>query len=1061
MSIKPLSTDCPNYRKISSLPFVGKISCPTVVSSFFSSFFSPFNPYSDEPSAPSIFLNEGNKGIINQITNFGKTLERYHPGKIRIVLDEFTEKYEEAKENLPSLKDTHRETLEEFNKKYNKLLLIELPNEQKNKIETSFNKFSEKFKALINAYDPEKIKEAYGLLDAFNETIMQSNQLYIGLGKVVGYIENKHLFLQTFKEQLNSIILLKEQFNPNLEDQGFSQITKKAANRARLLDLIADVNTIILKTLIPETSLKTIGKNHYVKKELLETILQKSEEVTSFMQTHIEKHRKTVFKKIRVYLNDDTSSFEDLQKKLERLPNDKKAQDLLLDLKKMRFYLKDDAPRSSCNALKEELGRLLKEQSYLFTKREKIALDCLLEELSVISSGKRFNKEDLQEQLNQCREIIKELIPKETIFSKTTVSLAKLGISLMKGHIPPNECKHSINLLNKFIEDPKVSFKGNERKKFLDLKEALLQEAISLDPNQLIPRKEISTLQIQECLKLIQEIEKRPPSKEGSKLAIEQELQKLAKHATNLSFMMFIDKKFFNPSRDSLFYRNIIQKSEELESCPKQLFLNELKMQGFSTWKIVAARICFFVTKHLGIESYIHKTISRTISNYSKMIYQKLDQECTHDQFHALSQKIVENATIYFHLLGSAILNAKKDAQRFPNPEQITILIVNQLLSSNLGDNEAPLKDLNLQDLYSKLIDDLVEKSESSLLKWIVSYLDKQDLISSIIETSIDSLLKPAPNGNASTLDLLIRDSLRILYKKLQQLEEEEEQVLPPNSLAEELAEKLMHSLNEYRDAQQMASSTKIAVARANFMSELRKHSPKLDGILDRQVKNYEQINYNAALLLDFQKTQVLQEKDKEALFILPVLRDKIMTPLNMIDHLLPHVSSENTTQENTVSITEVLSDKTHAFIRDKVDHVIKEKVTLALTKLLAAPPSEESLYDWIYQGLALTNQAIERPKENKEKQEAVKEEITELLSDISISIANTVPAIAIKDFTKMEHLSPLLAGKIPYDVAALISPVIQGRLQNIIGLATEKALYQPELMVQLGRRIILPVTTF
>ncbi|MEK7339899.1 MAG: hypothetical protein AABZ92_04205, partial [Verrucomicrobiota bacterium] len=651
MPVKPLSTDCPNYRKISFTPFTGKISCPTVVSSFFSSFFSPFNPYSDEPSAPSIFLNEGNKGIINQITNFSKTLERYHPGKIRIVLDEFTEKYEEAKENLPSLKDTHRETLEEFNKKYNKLLLIELPNEQKNKIETSFNKFSEKFKALINAYDPEKIKEAYDLLDAFNETVMQSNQLYIGLGKVVGYIESKHLFLQTFKEQLNSIILLKEQFNPNLEDQGFSQITKKAANRARLLDLIADVNTI-LKTLIPEASLKTIGKNHYVKKELLETILQKSEEVTSFMQTHIEKHRKTVFKKIRVYLNDDTSSFEDLQKKLERLPNDKKAQDLLLDLKKMRFYLKDDAPRSSCNALKEELGRLLKEQSYLFTKREKMALDCLLEKLSVISNGKHFNKEDLQERLNQCREIIKKLVPKETIFSQITASLSKLGIFLIKKNIAPDEHKRLIDLLNEFTKNPKISFKENEKEKFLDLKEAL-----SFDPSQPIPEEKVSALQPKECLELVKKIEKRPPSKEGSKLAIEQELQKLAKHATNLSFMMFLDKAFFHPTRDSLFYRNIIQKSEELKSCPKQLFLNELKMQGFSIWKIAAARVFFFVAKHFRIESYIHKTISRTISNYSKTIYQKLDQEGTHDQFHTLSQKIVENATIYFHLLSSSILN--------------------------------------------------------------------------------------------------------------------------------------------------------------------------------------------------------------------------------------------------------------------------------------------------------------------------------------------------------------------------------------------------------------------
>ncbi|HEV3269502.1 MAG TPA: hypothetical protein VGZ69_02500 [Candidatus Rhabdochlamydia sp.] len=1049
-----LFSSCPNNTRISSLSLIEKISCPTVLSSFFSSFFSPFNPLSNEPLVPPIFLNEENKGIVNQIANFGKILEQYHPGKIRKLLDDFAEKYTEARENLNSLKDTHTKTLEEFTKKYDKLLLIELPEEQKNKIRASFGQFSEKFNTLINshndnnAYDTNGLKEAYDLLDAFNETVMQSQRLYIGLSKVVSYIESKYQFS---KEKLDSILLLKEQFNPNLEDQGFNQVTKKGAKRTGLLDLIADVNTI-LKTLLPKTNSQTIGKNGNAKNEVLKTILEESEKVLFFMQRHIEKHRKSVFKKIRAHLNDDTSSFDDLQNKLERLPNDKKAQGLLLDLKKMRFYLKDAALLSSCNTLIEELGLLLKEQPYLFTKREKIALDCLLENLSVISNGRHFNEEDLQAQLNQCRAIIQELVPKKTIFSQIIDALSILEIN---GITPDN----LINLLDKFINDPKVPFQNVEKEEFSNLKEALLL----FDLRQPIPQERISALQLEKHLKLIEEIEKRPPLKEGTKLAIEQELQKLAKHATNLGFMMFIDKTFFNSARDSLFYRNIIQKSEELNSCPKQLFLDELKMQGFSTWKIVSAKVCFFVTKHLRIENYIHNTVSRTISNYSKMIYQKLDQECTHDQFHALSQKTVENATTYFHLLGSAILKAKADAQRFPNPEQITNLIVEQLLSLKPGDNEPTLKELDLHDLYSKLVDNLAERSESSLLKWVVSYLDKPALVSSIIETSIDSLIKPAPNGNASTLNLLIRDGLRILYKKLQQLEAEgsqKEQVLPSSPLAEAFAENLMRSLNEYRDTQQMASSTKIASARKRFLHELREHSPKLEGILDKQVKNYEQIDYNAALLLDAKTTQALkEEKDKEAIFILPVLQSKIMKPLKMLDRLFPQISSENIAQENTVSTTEVISDKTNAFIRTKTNHVIKEKITLALTKLLETPPSEEVLHDWIYQGLALTNQSIERPKENKETQDAVKEEITELLHDISISIANTVPATVFRDFTKIERLSSKLAEKIPYDAASLISPVIQGRLQNIVDLATEKALYQPELLAQLGRRIILPIT--
>ncbi|MDQ5956822.1 MAG: hypothetical protein QG627_1107 [Chlamydiota bacterium] len=1057
MPIKPLFASCPNYyERIFSLP-VGKISFPTVLSSFVSSFFSPFNPYANEPSTSSIFLDPENIGIIDQISNFGKTLEQYHPGKTRTLLNKFAKKYEEAKENLSSLEGIHTNTLEEFNRKYHNLVQIELPDEQKHKIETSFNKFSEEFKALLNAYDSNKLKEAYTLLDAFNETVMQSHQLYIGLDKVVRYIESKYLFLQTFKEKLDSIILLKDQFNPNLEDQGFNQITKKETNRAGLLNLIADVNTH-LKTLAPEPYPKTIGKNDYIKNEWLNTILQESKKVISFMQEPMEKHRKTVFKKIRTYLQDNTSSFEDLQNKLEGLPDDEKAQHFLSDLKKMRFYLKNDSSLSSCITLKEKLGLLLKEQPYLFTKREKIALVCLLENLSVVSNGKYFNKDNLQEQLNQCREIIKELLPKETIFSQITASLSKLGIFLVKKNITPDEHKHLIQGLDKFINNPKIPFQNSEKEKFLELIDAL-----SFDPCQPIPEEKAPILQPQELLELVKKIEKRPPPKEGNKLAIEQELQKLAKHATNLSFMMFIDKFFFNPARDSLFYRNIIQKSEELKSCPKQLFLDELKIQGFSTWKIISARVYFFAAKHFKIESYIHKTISHTISNYSNMIYKKLDQESTQDQFHALSQKIVENATIYFHLLGSAISNTKIDAQRLPNPEQMTSLIVNQLLLSKLGDNEASLEELNLNDLYSKLMDDLVERSESPLLKWMISYLDKPALISSIVETAIDSLIKPAPNGNASGFNLLIRDGLRILYKKFQQLEEEvsqKEQALSSHPLAEEFAKKLMHSLNEYRDIQQIASSTKIAVAMENFMNEVRKHSTKSEGMLDQQIKNYEQTTYNTKLLLNFQETQILQEKAREALFVLPVLQTKIMSFLKILDHLFPQPFSERTTKEHTISVTEVQSDKTNAFIRGKINDVIKEKVTLAITELLETPPSEETLYDWIYQGLVLTNQAIEHPKENKEKQDDVKKEITELLNDISVFIANTASAAAIKDFTKMEGLSSKLAEAIPYDAASLISPVIQGRLQTIVDLATEKAVYQPELLAQLGRRIILPVTT-
>ncbi|PWU15437.1 MAG: hypothetical protein C5B45_02475 [Chlamydiae bacterium] len=1051
-----LSDSYPIYKGTYGLPLLGKIPFTKGLSSGIRSFFNP-----SDPSLFSVFLDQKNIEIIEQLSSFGKTLEQYHPGKIRKLLNKFARKYEENQQNLDPLQDTHTKTLEEIEKEYHNI--TNLSDDQRTKASASFNKFSEKFKALINTYDAEKLQEAYCLLDAFNEIVMQSRQLYIGLDKVVKHIESKHIFLQTFKEQLNSIILLKEQFNPDLTDQGFNQITRRQANRAGLLDLVADVNAI-LQTLVPKTARKTIGKNDNVKNELLKTILQKKEEVVSFMQTRMERHRTSVFKKIRSHLEDDISSYEELQKKLlELLPNDKKAQDLLLDLQKMRCYFKDDAPRSSCNILKEKLELLLKEQPYLFTEREKRALTHLLKNLSVIAYGKRFHKEDVQELLNQCQNIIKELLPKETIFSQITTSLSQLEISLIRENITPNEHKHVTDLLNEFIQNPKISFKEDEKQKFLDLKRAL-----SFDPSQPIPRANISSLQPQKCLTLVKEIEERFPAKEGSKLAIERELGKWTKHATNLTLMMSMDKAFFHSTRDSLFYHNIIQKSEEMDCCPKQLFLEELKIQEFPTWKIVLAKVCFFVTKHLKIENFIHRTISRAISNYSTMIYQKLGQEYTHDQLQALSQKLIENATIYFHLLSSAISNAKVDAQRFPDQEQVTRLIIDQLLSLRLGSNEAALRELNLHNLYSELVDDLVEKSESGLLKWIVFYLDKyeflnkHELASSIIKTGTDSFIKPAANGAASVLNLLVRDGFKALYKKLQQLEQDfQEELLPSSPLIEEFVEKLMQTFAQHRDIQQIASSTKIAVAKANLMRELDKHAPKLEGILDQQIRNYEQFNYNTDLLLDVKNTQALGKKDKEPLFILPILRDTIKRTLKIFENLLPQISSETTQQEHTISVNEVISDKRSAAIKAEIDGVIREKITLALTKLLKAPPSEETLYDWLYQGLALTNQAIERLKENKEKQTDVKKEITELLSDISAFIASTAPKIAIKKITGMERLSSTLAEKNPIDLPAWISPIIQERLQNIVDLVTQEALYRPELVAQLGRRVILPTTAF
>ncbi|MCL6755599.1 MAG: hypothetical protein M3A24_00230 [Candidatus Rhabdochlamydia oedothoracis] len=451
-------------------------------------------------------------------------------------------------------------------------------------------------------------------------------------------------------------------------------------------------------------------------------------------------------------------------------------------------------------------------------------------------------------------------------------------------------------------------------------------------------------------------------------------------------------------------------------------------------------KVSFFVIKHLGIEKSIHTALSK----YSIMLY----QEYTRDQFQDLSQKLVENATIYFHLLNSAISNAKVDAQKFPDQEQITRLIIEQLLSLKLEDDEAALRELNLHDLYSKFVDDFLEKSESSLLKWIVYFfIDKPAIISSIIETGINSFIKPDLNGNASGLDLLIRDGLRTIYKKFQQPEEDsQEKPLPSNPLVEKFVENLMHTFNQHRNIQQIASSTKIAVAQANLKKELHKHGSRLEGILDQQIKNYKQLNYNTELLLDAKNTQALGEKDRESFSFLPVFRDKI---LNIF---FPEPETR-LLQQHTISLADVGSDKINTTIKAEVDDKIREKFMLDLTKLSKAPPSEEILYDWLYQGLGLINQTIESPKENKEKQEDVKEEITELLSDISALIASKAPKTAIKDIIKRAGLSSKLA--------SWISPIIQERLQNIVDLATQEALYQPELIAQLGRRVILPTTTF
>ncbi|MGL4539600.1 MAG: hypothetical protein ACRCU0_01295 [Candidatus Rhabdochlamydia sp.] len=1012
MTTSSLFSSCPNHERSylpsleKFLPSLEKMKVPQIVSSFFAS-MSP--SYSNEHKNPPLI------GIIDQLSLFGKTLERYHPGKIKGLFATFKQQYEENKENITSLKEEHKKLLKEFEKIGKNVLKIDFPDQRKEEIKNSFKKFSDAFKTLIDTYDSEKLDEASTLLNAFNETIMRSYQLYIGLDKVISYIERQGFLLPECKElKLSSLQILQQQFDPNnLEDQGLNQIIEQNAQRSGLFDIIADAS-VVLKTLSSEVNPLPYLKNDHIKIDLLETILKKSKETASFIKA-----------------------------------NQKTTQEI------MRFYL-TDTKSACCKTLENNLAILLREQPYLFTKREKKALIQLQKDLAAISYGKVFNKKDLQEQLNQCQDIVKELLPKKTIFLQMTNALSKLEFSLIRGKITSAERKEIKALLDTFIDNPKTPFQPIEKENFLNLRAELL----SLLPDQDIPENKRTSLEAKSrsCQSSIKEIKKRHPFKEGSKLAIGQEIQKLAKHATNLSFMMLIDKKLFNPTRDSLFYRNIIQKSEETSSCPKKLFLAELKTEGFSTWKILSAKVYFFVVKHLRIESYTQNLISRVITNYSKIIYQKLDQEHNQDQYRLFSQKILENATMYFQLLGSATSKAKENAQGFPN--QITQLIVEQLLLLKPEETEAALKELNLNDFYDKLVNDLVEKSESRLLRWIVPWLDKHKIISSIIETGTDSLIKPTPNGNASSLNLLIRDGLKALYKKLQQPKQESEpqDPLPSHPTAKAFAENLIRALNEHRAIQQVASYTKIILANQNHIEKLKKQTPQLEGIIDQQIKALEAINYTMMVKLDFLKKQALQEEKRQSLSMSPIIKNIEEKFLKIPEMLMLHPASEASKQRNaSFSINEIISDKTKNSIRHLVNEGIEKDLTEALTKLLTSPPSEELVHDLIHQGLWIANQAIACPKENKETQKAVEEEIMELLHDISSSIANGVPSTLAKNLTGINRSSKL-AEKIPYDLPSLISPLIQERLQDIVDLTRQKTLYRPELIIQLGRRIFFPV---
>lgn len=675
--------------------------------------------------------------------------------------------------------------------------------------------------------------------------------------------------------------------------------------------------------------------------------------------------------------------------------------------------------------------------------------------------------------------------------------------SMKKTHVKDaKESLSSINAevlasLHSLASDPRISY--NEKAAFTDLINdlSLLKQAAtthlhsleklafenvkksfsSITPGQNLSQQESASLQvnIDKCSKLIKEMEQRTPLKERNKIIIEEEIQKLAKHATNLSFMMLINKNLFNAAKDSLFYRKIIQRAEETSSCPKKILLAELQREGASKWKIMAAKAYFFVIKHLRIEKYVYNTILRTMTNYSKLLYQALEQEYNQDQFSSLLRRIIKNTTIYFQLLSSAASNAKEDVQI--HPDQLTALIIKQLLLLKAQENEAILKDLDLKSLYNKLADDLIEKSESGLLKWIAPWLNsyKHRFVSSVIEAGTDSLLNPASNGNASTANVLLRDGLKTFYKKWHVIADKEINLITDEDIniliqKKELqtlttqektkaserkknigsfVESLMGVLNEYRANQQIASTVKIIISNEEYLQHLKNQALVLKEFVNPQIETMEKEIYLMRLKLDLLIKSALQGEARKSLPLYPSVKYWI----GQLEKIGPRPEDE--LRENiALPFSEVMSDKIKNAIRPIVDNAIKEEITLALTELLEQPFSEDLVYDLLYQGLFSVNLTIENPKENKETQKAVEQEITELINDDSFAIACAVPAMLAKKYLRFDFLVNL-AKKISPMVAGLPSSVIEERFQDIVSVSRQKAVFQPEAVFQLSRRIV------
>lgn len=666
---------------------------------------------------------------------------------------------------------------------------------------------------------------------------------------------------------------------------------------------------------------------------------------------------------------------------------------------------------------------------------------------------------------------------KEPLSSTATQILHDVNSCIHDPRIPPDG-----KLLLKDLKDNLVSIQQNmatylhsiEKSAF----ENLIERLSSIAPNQNISQEDSMNLKIEfnKCRKIVEEMKTHTPLKEKNKIAIEQELQKLARHATNLSFMMLIDKTLFRKNRDSFFYRTIIQKAEETSSCPKKLLLVALENAGAPKWKIRAAKVCFFITKYLGIERYVHKIILRVITNYSKCIYQRLEHEYHQDQFYSLIQRIIENATTYFQLLGPAISNAKEAAQT--EPDQLTALIIKQLLLLKPQEDETTLKELNLKALYTKLADDLIEKSESRLIKWLawLKKNHKHTLISSIIEAGTDSLLNPTPDEKASTINVLLRDGLKTLYKKLPSLANEDSsstisknlpilatseelqllttdgksKLLKINKLADLFVENFIKMFNEYQSIQQLTSLVNTIATNEKHIEYLKTQSIPLQGMIDSQIEEFEKKNDELKLKVNALANPALPKEAVQSASLFPIIEDifvKTTHPWKLLS-----------TDKHAKSTLNIAEQEAKKFIRPIVVDIIRKELTFALTKLLEQPFPEDFLYDMLYQIAFLTNQSIQQPKENKEMQKDVNQEIAELIEGDSFAISSSVLPSLVKKYTGIRQLAELTERHTPNFVPSLISSVVRESFQNAASLTGERALFQPEALVQLGRRIILPI---